>query len=172
MKKIRISIFCCVAALAFSACHKEQEKEVLGLKPVYASTTSIKKVEVVENQTIKHAGKIYVYNNLLLVNDQAKGIHIYNNSNTESPIHLSFISIPGNMDFSVRNNTIYADNSSDLVVIDISQPESPALINRVKSVFPEQTAPAQQGYFECVDASKGTVVSWEKTVLINPKCSK
>jgi len=172
MKKMRIPIFCFIAALTMIACDKKVQKEVVGLKPVYATEASVEKVEVIEKESIDLPGRIYVYDNYLLVNDQAQGIHIYDNSNVNSPTHLSFISIPGNMDFSVRNNTIYADNLTDLVVIDMSQPQKPAVVNRVKSVFPSQTSPNQQGFFECVDASKGTVIRWEKTVLTNPGCSK
>ncbi|MFK8045865.1 MAG: hypothetical protein AB8B72_10230 [Crocinitomicaceae bacterium] len=172
MRKIRIPTFCFIAALSILACNKKVEKEVIGLKPVYATEATLEKVEVIVKESIDQPGKIYVYENYLLVNDQSKGIHIYDNSNTNSPVHLSFISIPGNMDFSVRNNTIYADNVTDLVVIDMSQAAKPEVINRMKSVFPSQTSPNEQGFFECVDASKGTVVRWEKGVLTNPGCSK
>ena len=172
MKKIRIPIFIFMTALLIVSCNKNKEQEVIGLKPVYTSTETLERIEVTENEPLERPGKIYVYNDYLLVNDQSKGIHIYDNSNTSNPVHLSFIGIPGNMDFSIRNNMLYADNITDLVVFDISQPSSPSFSSRVKSVFPSMTSPDQQGYFECVDASKGVVLKWEKAVLVNPECSK
>ncbi len=172
MKKIKIPIFCFMATLLVLSCNKNKEKEVIGLKPVYTSTETLERIEVRENEPLDKPGKIYVYENYLMVNDQSKGIHIYDNSNPSNPTHLSFIAIPGNMDFSVRNSSLYADNITDLVVFDISQPAKPAYSSRVKSVFPSQTAPDQQGYFECVDPSKGVVLKWETAVLINPECSK
>jgi len=172
MRNFRIPFFCLIAAIAIVACNKKTDREVIGLKPIYASTEVLEKIEVKDNESLEAPGRIYVYENLLLVNDKNKGIHIYDNQDTKNPIHLSFISIPGNMDFSVRNNMVYADNITDLVVLDISQAANPKFVNRVKSVFPSQKAPAETGYFECVDNAKGAVLGWEKATLINPNCIK
>ena len=69
-----------------------------------------------------------IFENYLLVNDKAKGIHIYDNSNVSSPVHLSFIAITGNMDFSVREGVLYADNITDLVMVDIKNPVAPKYV--------------------------------------------
>ncbi|MFK8045862.1 MAG: hypothetical protein AB8B72_10215 [Crocinitomicaceae bacterium] len=172
MRNLRIVIFCLLASAAMLACNKKTEKEVVGLRPIYATTAALEKIENIDDQSLEAPGKIYVYENLLLINDKNKGIHIYDNANTKNPVHLSFVSIPGNMDFSVRNDMIYADNITDLVVLDISQASNPKFVNRVKSVFPSQKSPPQTGFFECVDASKGVVLGWEEAVLINPNCVK
>ena len=170
MRKLKIPILCFIAALTMLACNKKAENKVMGLKPIYASNAVVEKVEAVEKQSLESPGKIYVYENLLLINDKSKGIHIYDNTNTKNPIHLSFISIPGNMDFSVNEGMIYADNITDMVIIDITNPASPVFTNRIDNVFPVQQFPDEFGAFECVDASKGTVIGWEKTILENPKC--
>ncbi len=159
-------------ALSIGACNKEKNKTVEGLKPIYATEAELQTVEVSSSQPLINPGRIYIYNHLLLVNEQAKGIHIYDNSNIESPSELSFISIPGNMDFSVKQNLIYADNVTDMIVIDISHPNQPTFKSRIRHVFPVQQFPSTPGYFECVDPSKGLVVGWEKTKLENPTCSK
>jgi hypothetical protein len=74
------------------------------------------------------------------------------------------------MDFSVSNGKIYADNITDMVIIDISNPAAPEYSNRISNVFPIQQFPDEFGPFECVDATRGTVIGWEKTTLKNPKC--
>ena len=172
MKKIIVPLLSIVSLLMFGSCDKEKNQEVLGMKPVYTSTESIERIEIKADEPLNNPGRIHVYQNYLLVNDKAKGIHVYDNSNPDAPVHLSFISIPGNMDFSVRNNMLYADNITDMVIVDISQPAQPVYKNRIKTVFPTQAFPDQVGPFECVDPSKGVVISWEKAALINPGCSK
>ncbi|MFK8037541.1 MAG: hypothetical protein AB8B74_04575 [Crocinitomicaceae bacterium] len=172
MKRIIVPFVLLVAVLSLNACNKNKEKEVIGFKPIYTSVETIERIEINEDEPLEMPGKIYVYENYLLVNDQSKGIHIFDNSNPSAPVKLSFIGIPGNMDFSVRNNILYADNISDMVLFDISQPSAPIYKNRIKSVFPTQLFPDQAGQFECVDPSKGVVLRWEKVVLTNPGCSK
>ena len=173
MKKIRNkAVIFSLIAISLGACHKEKNKTVEGLKPVYATEAELQRVDFSESEPLRNPGKIYTYNSLLLVNEQEKGIHIYDNSNIETPKELSFISILGNMDFSVKNNVLYADNVTDMVVIDISNPSEPKFKSRIKHVFPVQQFPSEGGYFECVDPNKGLVVRWEKTTLENPSCSK
>jgi len=172
MKKTVVTLLCFFTVVSFNSCKKDKQEKVIGLKPIYTSVESIERIEIKTDEKLEVPGKIYVYKNYLLVNDQGKGIHIYNNSNPSSPKHISFISIPGNNDFSVRNNTIYADNITDMVMIDINQPSKPVYKNRIKSVFPTQIFPDQAGKFECVDASKGVVLKWEKAVLTGQTCSK
>ena len=172
MKKIIVPLLSMVALLVLGSCDKDKSETVMGMKPVYASAADIERVDVRTSEPLNNPGKIYVYQNYLLVNDHAKGIHIYDNTNPNAPVEVSFISIPGNKDFSVRNNTLYADNITDMVIFDISQPAQPVYKSRMKSVFPTQVFPDQAGKFECVDPSKGIVLRWEKAQLVNPGCSK
>ena len=155
------------------SCGKNKNNEVVeGYKPIYATTQDLERIDVSANEVLENPGRIYLYDNYLLVNDQAKGIHIYDNSNANNPVEVSFIAIPGNMDFSVSNNMLYADNVTDMIIIDITNPAAPAYKNRIQGVFPVQQFPDEFGAFECVDSEKGLVVGWEKTQLTNPKCFK
>jgi hypothetical protein len=171
MKKTsQIFLLLCSVAVIASCGKKQQDDIVEGWKPIYSTESDNSSIETKASEPLENPGRIYTYDNLLLVNDQSKGIHIYDNSVKTNPTEVSFISIPGNMDFSVRSNTIYADNVTDMVIIDISNPAEPTYSNRIKNVFPVQQFPDEFGPFECVDASKGTVVGWEKVELVNPKC--
>ena len=147
-----------------------KEEVVDGWKPIYSSDKNTDVVDIKNAEPLENPGRIYTYENLLLINDQSKGIHIYDNTNNTNPVQLSFIGIPGNMDFSVRQDKIYADNITDMVIIDISNPSAPFFTNRVTDVFPIQQFPDEFGAFECVDPSKGTVIGWEKAQLTNPEC--
>jgi len=84
---------------------------------------------------VKKAGKIYVYNNYLFINEPNKGIHIYNNANPAAPVNMAFLQIPGNVDLAVQNNILYADNYVDLLAFDISNMNSIKQVKRVTDVF-------------------------------------
>jgi len=156
--------------LLMVSCGKNQDELVEGYKPVYTDAKNLETVDVRASEALENPGRIYVYENYLLINDQAKGIHIYDNSNPSNPTEVSFIHIPGNMDFSVRAGMLYADNITDMVIIDISNPALPVYKNRISNVFPVQQFPDEFGAFECVDPNMGVVVGWEKTTLKDPKC--
>ena len=69
------------------------------------------------------------------MNDELKGIHVIDNSNPSSPHAISFVKIPGNVDISIRNDYLYADSSTDLVVFDISDIHKIKVIARLNDVF-------------------------------------
>lgn len=86
-------------------------------------------------------GKIYIYGNNIYIVDLFKGIHIIDNYDPASPQKTGFLYIPGVMDIAIRNNVLYADNSIDLVSIDISNYPAIAVLDRVAGIFPEPTPP-------------------------------
>lgn len=170
MKKRKLFVALLCSSIVFLSCDKQQDEVVEGWRPIYSTGENNNTVEMSAGEPLQNPGRIYVYEELLLVNEKSRGIHIYDNSNNSSPIEVSFISIPGNMDFSIKNGIMYADNVTDLVVIDIHNPADPQYLNRIENVFPVQQFPDEFGAFECVDPSKGTVVGWERAQLRNPEC--
>ncbi len=92
-------------------------------------------VEILPSQTIDEAGKIYVYQDYIFVNDEFKGVHIIDNSNPASPQQISSIKIPGNVDISIKDNYLFADSSIDLLVFDISNINNIQIVERLEDVF-------------------------------------
>ncbi|SFZ91018.1 Uncharacterized conserved protein [Flaviramulus basaltis] len=92
-------------------------------------------VKVTAPQPIEEAGKIYAYKDYIFVNDVNKGVHIIDNSNPESPQAISYIDVPGNEDVSVKDDYLYADSATDLVVFDISDINNISLVERLEDVF-------------------------------------
>ena len=92
-------------------------------------------VEVSVPKTIEEPGKIYVYQDYIFVGDVDSGIHIIDNSDPKSPRAIKFIEIPGNEDISVKDNFLYADSATDLVVFDISDINNVSIIERLEDVF-------------------------------------
>ena len=140
MKHLFVFSFC---ALLFVSCdpYYDYYQPVSDYKPVLV------KREVMENsikllppQAVVNYGKIYVKDNLLFVNEQKEGVHIFNNIDPANPIPLGFISILGNVDISIKDDIIYADNATDLVALRFDG-SSITEVDRNRNVFPELSPP-------------------------------
>ncbi len=111
---------------------------------------------------IESAGKIYIQGNYLFVNEKYKGIHVFDNTNPASPVNITFIDIPGNVDLAIRGNYLYADNYVDLVVLDISNISSPIEIARIKDIFPYTIPETEEAYpISEISQDKGVIVGWQ-----------
>jgi hypothetical protein len=131
--------------------------------PQYMSYDDMRKsVKSTTAYPIQSSGKIYIKDNYLFVNEKYKGIHVFDNSNPASPVNLTFIDIPGNVDLAVKGNFLYADNYVDLVVIDISNISQPVEVSRIKDIFP-YTIPETVGVYpiSSIDKEKGVIVGWQ-----------
>ncbi|WP_439559345.1 hypothetical protein [Dyadobacter sp.] len=143
-----------------------------GYKPIYSTAEEAAKVQVAAAQPLVQPGKIYLFDPYIFVNETGKGIHIIDNKDPKNPKNLSFISITGNYDIAVKENWLYADNLSNLLVFDISDPLSPKLVKTINDAITVNNFPPYQNiYFECADTKKGLVVGWEKvSMATQPKC--
>lgn len=175
----RTLIASCLALAMLSCYYRESEPFVgnvkfdgTGYRPVYKSPEEIGKVQVLAAQSLRKPGKIYTFDRYLFVNELGKGIHIIDNSDPKKPENLSFVSIVGNYDIAVKDNWLYADNFSNLLVIDIADPKAPKVTKSIPNAIPVYNYPPLQGvYFECADEKKGVVVDWEKVEMEKqPKC--
>lgn len=133
--KINYSILFLICVLIFS-CDDDSDLEIVMVAtPELMSKTEFRKsVDIISARDIKEPGKIYVYNNYIFVND-VDGIHIIDNSNPRSPKKVKFISILGNEDISVKNNYLFADSATDLLVFDISSINMISEVERLEDVF-------------------------------------
>jgi hypothetical protein len=114
---------------------------------------------------LQRPGKIYLYNDLLIVNELMKGVHIYNNANPAAPVDLGFLPVLANADIAVRNNIMYLDSYTDLLAFDISDPSHPRFVSRVNDAFDFTNFALLEGYDATkpaagIDASKGVVLRW------------
>ena len=136
----------------FQSCTKDKcSSEITYQKftPVYLTADEIRQpIQNLEAKELVQPGKIYIYNNYILVNEKQEGVHVIDNSNPESPQNVGFISIKGNIDIAVKDGILYADNYMDLLAIDITNPTSAQLISRTNGVFEEshEFNPADQTY--------------------------
>lgn len=167
-------LFAFASTLVLSSCGWEEEKQVIGYKPIYLadSTASWSKAP----QPVRNPGRVYHYQDYLFVNEVTKGLHVYNNADPSNPVAVGFIQIPFNSDLAIKGDLLYANSGNDLVVLDISDVKNVRKVGSVLEAFDntgndfEKYPPEMDVYFECVDAAKGQVIGWEKIELENPTC--
>jgi hypothetical protein len=133
--------------------------------PVYLSYAELRAAVRVDAQhALTKIGKVYVYNNLLLLNAPNEGVHVYDNSDPTAPVYRAFINIPGNLDVAVKDGYLYADSFIDLVVLDIRDLSAITVTHRSEDVFPYdayQVFSNETGFsLSTVDKSKGVVVGY------------
>lgn len=165
--KTLINFFAFLLIIGLSACDKVIEERLYTANvPIYMSYEELRAADAVESssaQALENPGKIYVYNDYLLINESRKGIHVIDNSNPSSPQKISFIMIPGNVDISVKSNILYADSYTDLLAIDISDPSQIILTSRTHDAFTQAYYPAPDPRYPIakLDPEKGVVIGWK-----------
>lgn len=127
--------------LFFNGCSKDSnprktETYVIYSNPVYESKSeALASINGSPATPIQHAGKVYIKDNFIYLNDVNRGIHIFDNSNPAHPTQVAFLAIPGNLDIAVKNNILYADMYDELLALDISNPHNAKLADTVPSFF-------------------------------------
>ena len=139
MKKILLSALLLLATiLTLTQCKKSPSAKYEMIQiPKVISLAEMRSlpVGITKAQTATKTGKIYIYNDYLFINEPNKGIHIYNNTNPNNPVNISFLQIPGNIDLAVHNNILYADSYIDLLAFDITAINNIKLVKRTPEVF-------------------------------------
>lgn len=135
------NIFLIIATLLFMvSCDNDKEDGLETVNVAKAEYMSLKalrnSVDIIAPRPIDQSGKIYAYNNLVLVNDVDEGIHIIDNADPESPVKKAFIKIIANKDMEIKGDYLYADSLMDLLVFDISDINNIIEIARLEDVFP------------------------------------
>ena len=109
------------------------------LTPVYENkATVLSNIKIGTPESIKSPGKIYLYGQYIFLNEIDKGVHVINNTNPANPVNLGFIDIPGNLDIAVNGTTLYADFYSDLIAIDITNPQQAKFSKLLPHIFPDR----------------------------------
>lgn len=116
-------------------------------------------------QAMLKPGKIYAKDNYLFVIESGKGIHVIDNSNASAPSAVSFLAIPGNGDMAIKDNLLYVDNYSDLVVLDISNPKAIKEVGRSVAAFPYSLGNISQDTYWYLDIQNQTIIYYEQKLV-------
>jgi hypothetical protein len=140
MKKIQIAATAIVLSFLFQGCLKDKLTHTYSImEPVYKSKDEVyANIKSNAPSPIQSPGKIFIYGHYIFLNEIDKGVHIIDNTDPANPVAKAFIDIPGNLDIAVKGNILYADLYTDLVVVDISNPEHAKFLQYIADVFPER----------------------------------
>lgn len=171
-----LNFFYLFVIVVFFSCQKNEiPEESSGMKPLYIAKSAFNEVKSTPAKPFSKVGKIYKYGNRIFISDLGTGVHVINNSNPSAPTKEAFVSIYGTSDMAVKNNTMYADNGSNLLAINISDINNVTVSARLEDVYENNIQffpPNHVGYFECVDASKGFIYDWQLATLKKPECQR
>ena len=134
--------------------------------PVYMSYADLRSaVQLEAPHELTEISRLYLYKNLIFMNERNQGVHIIDNRFPANPEAIGFIRIPGNLDINIRDDYLYADSYIDLVTIDLRDISNISEITREVDIFPYnsfQNIPYDIDFeFGVVDSTKGVVVGYE-----------
>ncbi len=87
------------------------------------------------DEALVNPGKIYIKDNLFLVSDRCRGVHIYDISDITKPTHISFIYVSKTIDMAIKGSALYVDSGRSLVTYDITDVENPIEKSTIPEVF-------------------------------------
>ena len=183
MKKILIPTLLLFIIIGLSSCLRDDcvsQREYVIYNPVYLHVDQFRtsEINVTASRTLENPGKLYFYQNYLLINEQAHGIHVYDVQDRTNPVEVAFYNIAGNFDMAIKDDVLFADNVVDLLAIDITNITNPTIISRYEN-FNEVWEPEDQRYHaynvksnqveivDCSDPDFGRNNFWRGGVFFN-----
>ena len=162
MKNIFTLTMLALVAIGLSSCLEESCEEnrlVQGFAPITVTADSWRSSSFFCGvpQPVCEGTSFYVYEQYLFMMEGTQGLHIFDNSDSNNPVPVTFMEAPGGQGLSVRNNILYMNQYTDLVAFDLSDPTKPALVGRTEDVFEPYSVFAQ------VLPNDEFVVDWEPT---------
>lgn len=128
-----------ILTLVLAACTKESGTIDLSYTKALAQYGNIQDVRnqplVASTRTISNAGKIFIDEDVLLIGEENKGIHVFDNSNPANPQMVLFLDIPFTKEFYVKDKHIYAESHYDLIKVDITDINAPFIEDRLEYAF-------------------------------------
>ena len=153
----RIWSIAALLMLFFQSCLKDNvSRKTTIYKPVYKTKDEVRaNIKSSTPVELTAPGKIFYKDGYIFLNELYKGVHIIDVRNTASPKNIAFVNIPGAVDMAVRGNVLYADMYTDLVAVDISNPQQVKLQQVLQGVFPQR-------YYPNLDNDTGKIiVDWQ-----------
>ncbi len=131
-------LFICFAMAA--GCSKDTVTESYTFfKPVYKTKAEVKAAAKSGPAiSVSNPGKLFIKGSYAFLSELDKGVHVIDFSNPAAPRSIAFITIPGCVDLAVRGNYLYADCYTDLVTMDISNPQAVVVKQFIEGVFPHR----------------------------------
>lgn len=166
MKLLMITGFVLISMLM--DCGYEPYEPFSAYKPILMDREELENsISFTGEQEMINAGKIYLKGNTIYINEKYKGIHVIDNTDPSNPKKTGFIVIPGCIDMAMKDDILFADNSIDLISINVADgPSQLTVTKRLIGIFPELAAPdnrmLQSQYLVENRPENTLIVGWEK----------
>ena len=99
-------------------------------------------IKLMPSRPVQNAGKIYIKDAMMYINEKQEGFHVFDNTNPEDPQSLAFISIPGSTDLAIRGTVMYSHHLIDLVAFRYERgADELQLLHREQHAFPALISP-------------------------------
>lgn len=143
----------------YGDCDGDSPEPANNYKPVIMSRATFEaSVKIFPSKKIVKSGKIYIKDDIMLVNDVNKGFQIYNYSDATNPVKIAFLEIPGATDVAIRNATIYINQAVDLVTLKYDLTTNKvSVLYRNRNIFPQKISP--QGFGSTVKENE-IIIDW------------
>lgn len=153
---LRYTLILAIGSFLISSCVQEEctaTRSYVSYQPVFKTLEEINQaITFTEDRVLENPGKFFYYQDMILINEKDKGVHLIDNSDLSNPQKLGFLNIEGNIDISLSGNYLYADTYNNILVMDISdirKPEITCVIHDVKDIwFDDRTDSYLVGYEE------------------------
>lgn len=134
------SILLLLIALLSVSCDLDQcEQTITYTKAigVYVDMDEVRSQELIEPARfdIENPGKIYLNEDLILISEKGKGVHVIDNSIPSNPTNVRFVNVPGSYEMYVDRGYLYINSYMDMVKIDISDPTNIKVVDRIPDAF-------------------------------------
>lgn len=136
MRYLFLSTITLLSVLFFTSCTNDSGTVTVNYQEataLYGNMDDIRSLPLnATGQSIQNSGKIFISSDFVLIGEEGQGIHVMNNQDRSNPTSEAFIQIPGNKEFYVEGQFLYAESYYDLLKIDISDPYNAVLKDRAK----------------------------------------
>ena len=158
MKTFLRTIILLVLLVSLNSMKCEEIRESSSYEPVVLGRAEFESaVTLYPARPIYRAGKIYIKDDLMFLNEINAGFHVYDYSTPTAPTAIAFINIPGATDLAIRDNIIYINQAVDLVTLSYNTgSDQLEVLFRNRNVFPPKMSP--DGFFNSEDDE--IVIEW------------
>jgi hypothetical protein len=155
MKRI-LSVIVLLTLSIMQGCVKDQVMtRTTVYRPVYKTKEEVRaNIKSSSPIELTAPGKLFYKDGYVFLNELNKGVHIIDVRNPSAPANIAFVHVPGAVDLAVRGNILYADMYTDLVAIDITNPQAVQLKTVVPGVFPDRV------YYSFVPDKQMIITEW------------
>jgi len=139
MKNLKLLYLIFLFGILLVSCTNDSgtvEVDYLEATAIYGNLDEIRAIPLNEGgRSIQNPGKIFIGEGFILIGEEGQGIHVVSNQDRSHPVSGNFIHIPGNKEFFVSGNTLYAESYYDVLKIDLSDPFEAKLLSRSKNAI-------------------------------------